>query len=87
MLNNLYTLNNDMQSQPFWYAIHLQLNNMVAYTNRVEVEAAIVLYAAGLSTRNTHIGNLLTNLEATYGPSTLIEAAQLMGFCVLNKAI
>ena len=87
MLNNLYTLNNDMQTQPFWFIIHTQLNNMIEYTSRVEVEAAIVLYVAGRHSRNVNIDNLLINLENTYGREAVIDAAQLMGFCVLNKAI
>ena len=86
MSTNLYALDTNMNMQPVYYAIHMQLNNMIAFISRVEVEAAIVMYAAGRNTRNSYIGNLISNLEATYGPSALIDAASLMGFCTLDKA-
>lgn len=72
--------------EPYHYAINLQLNNMVSYTSRVELEAALVLYCSGRLTRNTHIANLLINLQETYGSQALIDAARVMGFCVLDKA-
>jgi hypothetical protein len=72
--------------EPYHYSINLQLNNMMAYTSRVELEAALVLYASGRLTRNVHIANLLINIQETYGGQALIDAARLMGFCVLDKA-
>ncbi len=60
---------------------------MIGYTSKVEVEAAIVMYAAGRKSRNNLINSMMHNLEHTYGPAALIDSASLMGFCVLDKAI
>jgi hypothetical protein len=72
--------------EPYHYSINLQLNNMIAYTSRAELEAALVLHAAGRQTRNVDIANMLSNLQLTYGSQAVIDAARLMGFCVLDKA-
>lgn len=84
-MTNLYNLSNDLTMAPIYYSIHLHLNNIVAFTSRVEVEAAIVLFIVGSKSKNTGIRNVLHNLEHTYGPLALVEAAQLMGFCTLDK--